>query len=424
MHLLGGVDLNIVFIVGSYYPYYSAVGRCVGNIADELSRDHQVTIICQRNFTEQKDFEVHNNQRIIRVDTKENKLRNNLNRKIETKQGLSKKKYQLILNAYKFSRIIKTIFSSVTIRKELVNEYTRALNKIDETIDLIIPASMPFESVVASSRYIERENNKTKMVPYLFDQFVDSDTLHRTKFNRMIKRKRNLRLEEEELSKSYKVLAMHSLKKHFSQDLPEIMNVKYLEHPLLLKFVDIKGIKSIGIKMSYIGGLYKNYVMPDYLLQLYENSNLNDSTLNFYIIGNCFDIVNRYADTLPERIINHGSVDKETANLMLVQSDILISIAENKGIQISSKIFEYMSSGKPVIHLYTVDNDVNLKVLNKYPLSLCLKQDLDILDKNVGLFDEFCRRHSNCRIPFEEVEKIYYDATPKYTADLIMDLIK
>ena len=30
---------NIVFILGSYYPNYSAVGKCLGNIADILEED-------------------------------------------------------------------------------------------------------------------------------------------------------------------------------------------------------------------------------------------------------------------------------------------------------------------------------------------------------------------------------------------------
>ncbi|MGN9160346.1 hypothetical protein [Clostridium sulfidigenes] len=416
--------MHIVFIVGSYYPYYSAVGKCVGNVVDELAKENKITVICQKKFTKQKESEEINNQKIIRVDTRENQVRNKLNEIIEIENGLKRKMYQLILNIYKVSRIVNTLFSTVTIKKDLVKEYLRALGDISEPIDLIIPGSMPFESVVASSKYIEDENVKSKIVPYLFDQFTESDTLHRNNLNKLLKRKQNLNLERIVFLKSHKILAMHSLKEHFSNNLPEIKNVYYVEHPLLLECKNFKKEKTGKITISYVGGLYKNYVEPNYFLKIYQQSSIKNAILHFYIIGNCYEIVNKYVDISSGKIINHGSVDKEKASKVVVQSDILISIAEKNGIQMSSKIFEYISNRKPIIHFYTVDNDVNLKILNKYPLSLCLKQDINNLDENVNKFNEFCSQYSNGNLSFEDVEKLYCDATPKYTANVIKELMK
>lgn len=33
---------HIVFILGSYYPNYSAVGMCLGNLADCFSKNYKV----------------------------------------------------------------------------------------------------------------------------------------------------------------------------------------------------------------------------------------------------------------------------------------------------------------------------------------------------------------------------------------------
>lgn len=416
--------MNIIIILGGYYPYYSAVGKCAGNIADELSKENQITVICKKRFTKEKNVEIINNQKIIRVDTEDNKIRNKLNEKIANKKGIKNKIYKVLLKIHKMKEMAKIIFCSVTIRKELVNEYVKALYKINESIDFIIPLCMPFESIVAATKYTDNEKNiKTKIIPYLFDQFTRSDTLHRNNLNKFLKRKKNLNLERRVFLKSYKILAMNSLKEHFLSDLREITNIYYIEHPLLLKYEDIKKKKNDVIIISYVGGLYKNYVEPNYFLKLYQLSNIKNSTLHFYIIGNCGDTVNKYAHVSLGKIINHGSVDKQTASRVTSQSDVLISIAEKKGIQMSSKIFEYISNGKPIIHFYSVDNDVNLKILNKYPLSLCLKQDYNKLDENINKFNQFCNKYSKANVPFEEVEKIYYNATPKYTANLIKELI-
>lgn len=37
--------MNIVFVTGLYVPRYSAVGKCVKNLAAEMARRHDVTVL-------------------------------------------------------------------------------------------------------------------------------------------------------------------------------------------------------------------------------------------------------------------------------------------------------------------------------------------------------------------------------------------
>lgn len=412
--------MNIVFIVGSYFPYYSAVGKCIGNVADELSKENKIIVICQKSFNNQDDIEIFNSQRIIRVNTKDNFIRNTFNEKIKKETGIKKIIYKIALIIYKSLKIITNIFSLNSINRSLVKEYLKAIQNINEPIEIICPACMPFESILAASNFKKINNSETKIIPYLFDQFSESETIYRFEFNKIFKKKKNIELEMEVFRNSYEILAMHSLKDHFNRYFPCLNNIRYIEHPLLIRNSEtINEVNNKNIIISYIGGLYKGYVEADYLLELYRNSTINNSMLNFYIIGNCFNIVNRYAKMLPEKIINHGSVEKEIANKQILISNILISIAEKNGIQMSSKIFEYISNGKPIIHFYTADNDVNLKILSKYPLSLCLKQDYELIEENTKKFDEFCKRNYKKEISFNEISERFYDASPKYTADII-----
>ncbi len=415
--------MHFVFVVGSYYPYYSAVGKCTGNVADVLSQKHKVTIICEKNYCDQKDEERYNNQKILRIITQEKINREKLNNNIRKTHGLTRKYYILRSNIYKLIQATKLVFSKISIKKELVDLYISKLADIDEKIDVIIPASMPFESVLAAVEY-HRNNPGVIVIPYLFDQFAESATIHRLNANKLIKMKRHIGLEEESLINSYRVLAMHSLKSHFENKLPNLNNIIYTEHPLIITD-DCKMSEKTrnSIKISYIGGFYKKYVEPNYLLDLFINSKVSNIEFHFYVIGNCNKMINKYQRIHPRRIINHGSVNKEKATYEMMDSDILVSVSEKSGIQMSSKIFEYMSFGKPIIHFYSGNKDVNVQILENYPLALIIKQDYSIMNENVNKFEQFCLNNYTKRINAEEIKRLFPEAMPKYTASIIESLL-
>lgn len=417
--------MHIVFLVGSYFPYYTAVSKCIGNITDELAKEHKITIICQKSFNEQNEIDIYNKQKIIRFNTKESKIRNRLITNIKERKGITRILNKSFLNIYIMSRLVKTIFSKVTVKDELVDAYFQALNEINTPIDLIIPSCMPFESVLATINFKKYSKSELKVVPFLFDQFADNSNLHRVKLNRLLKRPKHIMLEREIIVHSDRILAMHSLKQHFEKEFGEFnKTIYYVEHPLITHPTIKTTEASKNIKISYIGGLYKNYVTPNYLLELFSNVDDNNLFLNFYIIGNLNRIVDTFCEAFPQKIANHGSLPKEEADKAAANSDILISIAEKDGIQMSSKIFEYISLGKPIIHFYSVDNDVNLKILHKYPLCLCLKQDKNKLKENIKLFVEFCKRHKDSSVEFDNIKEAFSDALPEYTANLIMELVR
>ncbi|QGQ48269.1 glycosyltransferase family 4 protein [Metabacillus sediminilitoris] len=413
--------MHIVFIVGNYYPYYSAVGNCVGNVADELAKGNKVTVICQKNFNEQADVEVFNKQKIIRVATRENNVREILSSKINTEKGFKKKIYKVLQGTYKVSRVIKTTFSRVTLRKELVNSYLDTLYNIQEPIDLIIPACMPFESVIAACKFKSQyQYSEVQIIPYLFDNFVDNESLHRTKINMKLKRKKHLLLEEDMLKNTSSILIMNQLREHFSLEFPNFEDkLVVVEHPLLKQYSEDPVENKGSIELIYAGSFYKKIRDPKYFLKVVDNAlSCINATIHLYTFGNCNEIIEKYSK-MDKPILNHGKVSTEKAYKELNKANILIAVGNSNNKQVPSKIFEYLSFGKPIIYFYSNPNDTNLEILNKYPLSLCLKQDDDKFEDNVKLFVEFCDKHKYSHISYEVVEKLFKDATPKYTAEII-----
>jgi hypothetical protein len=184
---------HIVFIVGSYYPFFSAVGTCCYNLAEIFSKKYKVTVICLKNNNKQNNNEDYKKQHILRVSYKWWDLRIMITERINKNNGIIKNWYKLLLNGVRAKEFLQVIFSRASIRNNLVNSYLDALNNMEEPIDIIIPMCFPMEAVVAAT-YYKKKFKFVKLIPYLFDSFVESRKLHRTRFNKIIKRKNNIKI--------------------------------------------------------------------------------------------------------------------------------------------------------------------------------------------------------------------------------------
>ena len=207
-------------------------------------------------------------------------------------------KYRFFLTIHRISTALKLILSKFNIKHDLLRAYLIALGDIKEPIDMIIPACMPFESVLAALKYIESNKVKAKLVPYLFDQFAENKTLHRFKVIMELKKSNHLRLEELMLANSYSLLMMKQLKDHFCDKFPQYKSKYYfVEHPLLKKYHNTTNKKSNIVNIIYAGSFYKDIRDPSYFLSVLDISlNKVKANLNIYSFGNCDDIVARYCN--------------------------------------------------------------------------------------------------------------------------------
>lgn len=417
--------MHIVFLVGGYFPNYSAVGNCVGNVAQELISDHQVTVISYKDSDHQNSIEYYGNQKIIRINTNLTK-KNKFNDKAYSINKFRQKKIYFTNKFSKFIRVSKLILSKETIRRDIVKSYIDALNSIEENIDIIIPASMPFESVVAATTYKKLYQNKVKLVPYLFDHFTYNSTLHRHPILKILKKKNHLKLEQETLEQADFVLAMNHHRNHFIKHFNQYTSkINYVEHPLLKKIAqEHSNIKEDTFNFVYTGSFYKKIRNPEHFLDVAQLilTKMN-GVFNIYSFGDCEHIVKSYNLKHPLKIFNHGLVPRDEAYKAMMNSDFLIAIGNKDITQVPSKVFEYLSLGKPIIYFYSRDEDLNLKILESYPLAICLKQDKYNIEENSNYIVDFSKSNIGKEIDFSEVESIYYMATPKYTSDLILSKI-
>lgn len=409
---------HVVFIVGSYHPQFSAVGFCAHQVIKCLQNEFRISVISIRNSSADSEVEMHGKTKILRVETSDQKRRNNL-------AGTPGLRARGLLLIFRIWMTLKKLVGAKTIDYKLVGAFANKLNNLDVAPDAIIPLVFPFETVLAALSHKEA-NPEVTVLPYLFDDFVESRSLHSFAVARQMKKRGHLNLERTMLMEADAILAMHPLQERFKRyfETSLLRKIFFLEHPLLTRPARPVRHDDQAIRVCFTGSLIKGVVEPDYLLEMLEKVQTTRPTrFDFFVMGNnSYKVKNR---TLNEgnQIVNHGRVAKPLADAALSSADIFINLGEFRGKQVSSKIFEYMSTGKPLIHLANVREDINTKILSKYPLALCLLQDRRDLEKNALQISEFLDKHRGVRLPFVEVKSLYPEALPSTTAALINKLV-
>lgn len=412
---------HIVFILGSYYPNYSAVGKCLGNIADVLVSEYNVTIICTKTSLSESEIFYHNNQKIMRVMTNYNKKRMTVEKNLEETAGLKNKRLKILKQILRIHRFTKTLISKETIDPQLVLVYEKALQSVREPIDFIIPTCTPFESVITALEY-KKNNSDVEIIPYLFDLFAENLNLNRLFLNRELKRKKNMWLENEMFKKSKAVLYVDNwtsyIKKYYSKYTKKTIEVG---HPLLLKINEQK-LEKIDDKIHivYTGIVDLKNRNPKYALKILTQLKSEQIVIDFYAFGSGKSVIDEYAERYANRVIAHGKVSSNEAGIARNTSNILLSIGNVNTSQIPSKLFEYMSTGKAILHFAHTDTDPVIQVLNNYPVKMIVIRNQKV---DIEIIESFIFNNCQINISFDKIFKNYSMDSPKVIAKILNNTI-
>lgn len=409
------MDKKVAFLLDSYYPRFSPVAKCACHIACELTALYHVHVISLDGDSIQQESESYLGQQLIRISTKQMLRR----RRIEEKANQSKIAW-LLLFIIRLKGYLLAMLSRVNVDVAKVKAYRRALEYVRP--EVVIPVCLPFEAVLAAVNY-KRRHREVILIPFLFDRFTYNTSLQRNRLNLYRKKERHIRLENRMLRYSDHVFAMPQLRASLRElDARHQKIISYIEHPLLKEPNPIKrNSKDEKIRLLYAGALYRGYRSPLYLLQVFRHLE-GDFLLRFFSSGNCEKMIQRYAKK-DGRISRHGSVVLQELEQHYSNADVLISIGNFKSRNLASKIFEYMSMGKPIIHFYANSKDPVLRVLKKYPIKLLIDQRRTNIRAQAKRIEKFCKANKGAHIEFDVVQKLFPEATPKYAARRFVHVI-
>jgi len=405
----------------------SANGQCVNNIISYLKKDYKITIVCLKSEKDLPNENIFNSLRIIRIETREQKIRNKVSYvNTNSKNKFTKILYKILLRAVQLNKFISSHLSIYNINNKLVSEYLKGLNNINEKIDILIPVCFPFEAIISALEYKIKTGRKFKVIPYLLDKFSVSKTAHRTSINRIIKMRNHIKIEKSIFENSDHIIASKDWESHINKYLTNDMSKVYLtDIPSLTELNSPNNLALFEpkyINLVYTGSLNKKIRSPKYTLKLFSKcfEECEEIVLHLFIRGNCDRIVNNYALKFKNKLVNHGSVPIDIAHSAIQQANILVSVGNTDITQRPSKIYEYISSGKPIIHFYKDKNDPVIKILNKYEHSLCVPESKESFENNKKNIIDFINRFKSVEtIKIEKVKRMFIQATPEFTAEII-----
>lgn len=194
----------------------------------------------------------------------------------------------------------------------------------------------------------------------------------------------------------------------------EIEGFISIEHNLL-------NIDSHKINLLFAGNVYGSFRNPRAMLDIIFRINAPDVVLHIYGEG-MERLVQEYGFS-DEQVVLHGRVDHETILNAMAASSVLINLGNSMPNQTPSKVFEYISTGKPIVNFAFSESDTSLAYLKRYPLHLT------IIDKGVNSeveaqqFLKFCRKYRNSSISPRELRELYNELLSPSVCETIAALL-
>ena len=121
------------------------------------------------------------------------------------------------------------------------------------------------------------------------------------------------------------------------------------------------------------------------------------------------EAIENEAGSFPGSIVHHDYIPIDELHTVYRHADYLLNVSHINANMVPSKIFEYMSFGKPVISTYVTPGDSAARYLGRYPEALCIdlgKPDGD----NVEDLEHFLSK-PHAPVPFELVREEFKENT-------------
>lgn len=405
---------NYIFLTNYYLPRPGATGVCIHQLAKEIKKHgNDCTVIC---YQDEHNEKIIDGVKIERID-----IPFYLN--TTKKHGYIRRWINRVLTIlHKSMHILKYPLKS----NKLVKNYLKLLKVvIQRNVESVLIASYtPLEGLIAAKKLKD-------IYPNIKIVFYSTDSLSNERggdgfLSPKLREYFGLRWEYKLFPFFDKILIMENHKDHYYSNLFKnfISKMEIVNFPLIIKPSSKSSVSknvysaSDVINIVYAGTLYRVLRNPQYTCNLFTQV-LPYLKLQVIFIGggDCDDILEKAESTSEGRIKGLGFKPYSVAISYIEKADVLLSIGNADSPMAPSKIYEYMSTGKPIIHIYTYELDPCLGPLKKYTNALIIKNNDQAA---VNRVIDFLKNLKN--IEFEEIEQIFISSTPMYSTRLIEQL--
>lgn len=295
-------------------------------------------------------------------------------------------------------------------KKRLEKEYTN--NRHDYYIATLSPTEAPMAFM-----QIKKEDRNRNFAVYQLDTFWNNATLsthfqeNRLKFEKKLLEKCLFDITTEQVIETTERYHGENSKKLIKSEFPMIKKPKHNETLS----------KDGTIRCVFTGTLYQNIRPPHNIVRII--SEISDEKIRFDFYGFHQELIAK--DELYSQAKKHiklfGVVKTEKAETARLTADFLVNIDNTCLEQVPSKIFEYISTGKPIINFYYNRDSSILKYLSNYPLcvNIYIGEDFECNEACKAL-KKFIQNTYGNMISYEKISSSYKKNTPAYVTDQII----
>ena len=416
---------RILFITTNYYPTPDANGICVNEILNVLKEEGlDVHLICYQSSEAPSSFDRNGTSVYgvkmpfyIRLRDYSRKTKNTTLSVFFNNVALFIQRLRILLffPFYPMTSIL-SVYKHYKLAADLHKKYK---------FDIVISSYKSIEGLIASN-ILKKRNKNLKLVMYVLDSLSNSG--RSTFFSENRTGKMGWKWEKRFYKDADLILNLLAHKGHHMQKRydPFRKKMDYIDIPLLKENKsfqdDTKEKKNINI--IYTGTLNSTIRNPRYACEILKEVNVESLQVDFFSQGDTEKLLMEFQKNSNGKIRRNGLISHEESLSRINEASFLLSIGNSMTDMIPSKIFEYMSTGNPIIHIYDNEFDSALPYLKRYPLSILIKKDKDNNNfiTNVNLVTQFIKEKTGEKIQFSEIEALYERNRPKYTVEKILNI--
>lgn len=417
--------MKVLFLLGMYYPRYSANGLCCKNVIDAcVEKGWEVSCIVNSYMGDFNPYEL-DGAKIYPIQTR---LTYRISEWCETHQSsktctlfqtIGKVLSKLKLALFSFSwPYVSPLYTQAFFQK------AKALHTI-EKYDVVVTAYTPIDSLYAGYK-LKKAFPAIKMVPYYLDALAGGWGPVRWSPE---KRDRRLRKWEKRIAERADMLiSMESSRVyHENNPISESINNKrvYLDVPMMLPtIVSDRPIEKDRKYALFAGNIPYPRRNPIPLLELFVDI-CNELNIELLFAGTCNDysIFEPYIKASNGRIRTLGQKSHEEILELEKNASYLVNIGSENPYTIPGKIFEYMRFKKPIISTYSIDNEPSIEYLKKYGAAFFV-DERKISKGSIDSLKSFIESNEVVNISDEYCQHTFYKNTPQAFIDTLEKVLE